>query len=213
MGKILLIGNGPSALENKMGERIDSNEFAKVIRFNRWKFEEDGQERKDNYSEYVGTRCDYWIINDLHLTETMLGINKRDLYERVFVYMPKFKLNANPHLVKTVNSKFDNIKFIPPHIEDQIDNIIDTKPSWPTTGLIGLGWVIDCMQKSPRPDEIYFYGFDSYDLKYKSQHYFEDENSKYGRNKYIENTQDHTPSIEKEYINYMVKNNKIKKLI
>ena len=44
MSKALLIGNGPSAIEKEMGKRIDSNEFDKVIRFNRWKFDLDGSD-------------------------------------------------------------------------------------------------------------------------------------------------------------------------
>lgn len=44
MSKILLIGNGPSAIEKELGSRIDSDEFDKVVRFNRWKFNEDGSE-------------------------------------------------------------------------------------------------------------------------------------------------------------------------
>ena len=38
MSKALLIANGPSAIEKKLGKIIDSNEFDKIIRFNRWKF-------------------------------------------------------------------------------------------------------------------------------------------------------------------------------
>ena len=34
MSKVLLIANGPSAIEKKLGNRIDSDEFDKVIRFN-----------------------------------------------------------------------------------------------------------------------------------------------------------------------------------
>ena len=95
MSKALLIGNGPSAIEKEMGKRIDSNEFDKVIRFNRWKFDLDGSEYKEDFSKYVGTRCDYWVVNDLHITETKLGITKRDLYELVLIAMPKFKFNSN----------------------------------------------------------------------------------------------------------------------
>ena len=38
MSKALLIANGPSAVEKELGKRIDSNEFDKVIRFNRCKY-------------------------------------------------------------------------------------------------------------------------------------------------------------------------------
>ena len=49
MSKALLIANGPSAIERELGERIDSDEFDKVIRFNRWMFKEDGSEHTTDY--------------------------------------------------------------------------------------------------------------------------------------------------------------------
>ena len=59
-------------------------------------------------------------------------------------------------------------------------------------------------------DEVFLYGFDSFDVKYDTQHYFEDETAEYGKNKYKLNpASDHIPLKEKEYINYMVKNNKL----
>jgi len=63
-------------------------------------------------------------------------------------------------------------------------------------------------------NEVFLYGFDSFDFKYDTQHYFEDENAEYGKNKYkLNKTSDHTPNKEKEYINNMLKNNKLKRLI
>jgi len=72
MSKVILIGNGPSALESELGDKIDSNEFDKVVRFNRLKFNVDGSEYTNNFSKYVCTRCYYWVINDLHLNETKI---------------------------------------------------------------------------------------------------------------------------------------------
>ena len=66
MSKILIIGNGPSALKNKCGELIDSDKWDVVMRFNRWDKNDDGTKHND-YSKYIGTRCDYWMINDLRL--------------------------------------------------------------------------------------------------------------------------------------------------
>ena len=85
MSKVLLIGNGPSALEQgELGSRIDSNEFDKVVRFNRWKFDNDGSEHKtfNSLAKYVGTRCDIWVVNDLHMQKppggcSMLGFEKK----------------------------------------------------------------------------------------------------------------------------------------
>ena len=202
MSKALLIGNGPSAIEKEMGKRIDSNEFDKVIRFNRWKFDLDGSEYKEDFSKYVGTRCDYWVVNDLHITETKLGILKKDLYELVLAVMPKFKFDKV--FVNTIESQHTNIEFIPPEYEDDINSIVNFLPKWPSTGVMGMHFAIHHF------DEVFLYGFDSFDVKYDTQHYFEDETAEYGKNKYKLNpASDHIPLKEKEYINYMVKNNKL----
>ena len=56
--------------------------------------------------------------------------------------------------------------------------------------------------------EVYIYGFDTYDPKYDNQHYFENKPNKYKNN----TSKDHSPDKEKQYINYMIKNKKIKLL-
>ena len=87
MSKILIVGNGPSALENKCGELIDSGDWDIVMRFNRWNKDDDGTEWVDN-SKYAGTRCDYWVINDLRIN---VGIERRHDFNTVLVVCPKFK--------------------------------------------------------------------------------------------------------------------------
>ena len=47
MSKILIVGNGPSALENKYGELIDSGDWDIVMRFNRWNKNDDGNKHND----------------------------------------------------------------------------------------------------------------------------------------------------------------------
>tara|TARA_R110000796_G_scaffold133057_1_gene248595 strand:- start:402 stop:1040 length:639 start_codon:yes stop_codon:yes gene_type:complete len=207
--KLLLIGNGPSALNKKMGGRIDSNEFDKVIRFNRWNFDINGEKHIQDFSEYIGTRCDYWAIND-NLFIKWCTVDKfyqmSQLYEKVLVYYPKFKYN--PDLAKNINKDTDKLKNVscisPKHAEDVINQIVDFKPKWPTTGVAVISWAMFSSF-----DEIYLYGFDSYDLKYKTKRYFED----------VENTKskdqiDHTTLLEKEYIRNAIKfSNKLKQLI
>ena len=203
MSKVLLIANGPSAIEKELGERIDSNEFDKVIRFNRWKFNEDGSEHKNNYSKFIGTRCDYWIINDLHLTETKLGIAKRNLYEAVLVVIPKFKFN--PNMVNQVEAQYSNIRFIPSEYEDSVNSISNFSPKWPSTGIMGIHFAIHHF------DEVYLHGFDFYDTKYDNLHYFEGKDAPHGLNKFKFNpSKDHTPETEKKYIEYILKNHNVK---
>ena len=48
MSEIILVGNGPSILENELGSEIDS--FDKVVRFNNFEIE--------GYEKHVGSKCD-----------------------------------------------------------------------------------------------------------------------------------------------------------
>ena len=185
MSKILIVGNGPSALENQYGELIDSDKWDVVMRFNRWNKDDDGTEH-DDYSKYIGTRCDYWMINDLRL---QVGISRRNEYPGVFVVCPKFKFNSE--LFKQIESQYENIKFMPMEYEEYINkNIVDFTPKWPSTGVIGMYFA------TLHFDEVFLYGFDTYDNKYDNIHYFEDKPNKYKG----ESNKDHEPSTEKEFI-------------
>ena len=197
MTKALLIGNGPSALEHKVGKRIDSNEFDIICRFNRGHKQDNGDLNK-GFEEYTGTRCDCWIVSDLR---TQLAISRYEEYKGIFIITPKFKWN--PTVSKTLESKYPNIQFIPPEYEDDINTIVDFSPKWPSTGVVGIHAAVNLF------DEVYIYGFDTYDIKYDNQHYFENKPNKY---KDISH-KDHDPSKEKQYIKYMLNNNKIKTII
>jgi len=185
MSKILIIGNGPSAVEKEYGSIIDSDEWDVVMRFNRWDKHDDGTKWKDN-SKYVGSRCDYWMINDLRL---QVGVDRRNDYSGVFVVCPKFKYNYQ--LFKQIENQYENIKFMPIEYEDYINkNIVDFSPKWPSTGVIGMYFA------TIHFDEVLLHGFDTYDDKYDSIHYFEDKPNKYKNS----SDKDHEPSKEKEFI-------------
>tara|TARA_B100000424_G_scaffold222848_1_gene182182 strand:- start:1762 stop:2367 length:606 start_codon:yes stop_codon:yes gene_type:complete len=185
MSKILIIGNGPSALENKYGNLIDSGDWDVVMRFNRWNKNDDDTRHKD-YSEYIGTRCDYWMINDLRL---QVGINRRNEYSGVFVVCPKFKYNKK--VFEQIENQYKNIKFMPMEYEEYInENIVNFNPKWPSTGVIGMYFA------TLHFSEVFLYGFDTYDDKYENIHYFEDKPNKY-KSKL---NKDHEPSKEKQFI-------------
>ena len=185
MSKILIIGNGPSAVEKEYGSIIDSDKWDVVMRFNRWDKNDDGTKWKDN-SKYVGTRCDYWMINDLRL---QIGIDRRNDYSGVFVVCPKFKYNQQ--MFTQIENQYENIKFMPVDYEEYInENIVDFSPKWPSTGVIGMYFA------TLHFDEVFLHGFDTYDNKYDNLHYFEDKPNKYKG----ESNKDHEPSTEKEFI-------------
>ena len=197
MSKILIVGNGPSALKNKYGELIDSDKWDVVMRFNRWDKNDDGTKHND-YSEYIGTRCDYWMINDLRL---QVGINRRNDYSGVFVVCPNFKFNSQ--VFKQIENKYENIKFMPMEYEEYINkNIVDFSPKWPSTGVIGMYFA------TLHFDEVFLYGFDTYDEKYDNIHYFEDKPNKYKD----KSNKDHEPSKEKKFIKLIKKKYSVKLL-
>ena len=215
MSKVLLIGNGPSALEQgELGSRIDSNEFDKVVRFNRWKFDNDGSEHKtfNSLAKYVGTRCDIWVVNDLHMQKppggcSMLGFEKKDLYEMTLVVTPNFKWDSNFEKdVTNIHNNIPNIRFIDPSFENNINKIVDFRPQWPSTGTVAIAFF------SVNFDEVYLHGVDCYDIKYAALHYFEDKDQVLGKNNFKtkKDKSDHTPDKDKEFIKYVIKNKNVK---
>ena len=200
MSKILIIGNGPSAVEKEYGDIIDSDKWDVVMRFNRWNKSDTG-EIHDDYSKYIGTRCDYWMINDLRL---QVGIDRKDDYKSVLIYCPTFKYDSNSF--NRIENQYDNIKFMPVEYEDYINkNIVYFKPKWPSTGVIGIYFA------TLHFDDVYLHGFDTYDKKYDNLHYFEDEIA--FPNKYKNETKDdHEPKLEKEFIKIMMKQYNVKLL-
>jgi hypothetical protein len=192
--KVLLVGNGPSALESSMGSRIDSDEFDAVLRFNRGHKLDDGT-LNTGFESQTGTKCDYWVASDLRI---QLAIERCNDYKGIFIVTPKFKWNEG--VVKYVSEKHPQIQFIPPAYEDDINSIIDFSPKWPSTGVVGIHFAVNHFE------EVYIYGFDTYDFKYDNLHYFENKPNKFKFNQ----TPDHNPDKEKYYIDYMVNNNKIK---
>ena len=185
-----------AALEKEMGNRIDSDEFDAIFRINRGHKQDDGT-LNVGFEKYTGTRCDYWVVSDLRI---QLAINRCNDYKGIFIVTPKFKWDEN--IKNLVEKKYPNIQFIPPEYEEDINNIVNFSPKWPSTGIVGIHAFINLCS------EVYIYGFDTYDLKYDNLHYFENKPNKF---KNLSNA-DHNPNNEKFYINYMIKNNKIKKL-
>jgi len=204
--KAIIVGNGPSALEKNLGSRIDSNEFDAVFRINRWAYDEDGSSFK-SYPEQVGTRCDYWVVNDLHLTETQLALKYGHQYRGVFVIAPKFKWQHIDKVVTQLKPDYPFLEMVGYQYEDAVNQIVDYSPKWPTTGTISITLALQHF------DEVYIHGFDAYDPKYEGMHYFEGPEALYGRNKYRDGSKaDHAPSKDKQYIKYLTENYNVKYL-
>lgn len=192
--KVLLIGNGPSVLEQNMGERIDSDEFDLVCRINRGHKQDNG-ELNVGFEKQAGNRCDVWFCSDLRLK---LAKERTNEYNQIFVYFPSFKFNKN--IQEDINKNFSNILVLDPFYEQNINKLFNFSPRWPSTGIIAIQYL------QSTEEDIYVYGFDAYDTKYDNSHFFENRPNKYKNT----NRNDHSPNLEKEYINYMVQNKKIK---
>ena len=196
--KALIIGNGPSVLEHQIGDRIDSNEFDIICRINRGHKQDNG-DLNTEYVKYVGSKCDIWFCHDFRLK---LAMQRSSEYDQIFVFYPSFKYN--PNIQDTVNKTCNNVHIVDPLIEGEINQLFNFSPRWPTTGIVAIH------QMHHYPDlEIYIHGFDSYDEKYDNSHFFENKPNKYKNS----SQSDHSPSLEKDYITYMINEGKIKKII
>jgi len=195
MKKALIIGNGPSALENNLGDRIDSNEFDIVCRINRGHKQDNGV-LNIGFEKQVGSRCDIWFCSDLRIK---LALERNNEYQQIFIYCPTFKYNSVKNSIN--NEIYKNVYLLPPKHEENINQISNFKPQWPSTGIIAIQSLVDMDDL-----DVYIYGFDTYDAKYNNLHYFEDKPNRFKDKTGI----DHSPAKEKHYINHMLKNNKIK---
>lgn len=72
--EIILIGNGPSALDHKFGKTIDSYET--VVRFSWFHLK--------GYEEYIGTKTDIWfttVADPARIESAGYGVGYREVYE------------------------------------------------------------------------------------------------------------------------------------
>ena len=115
-----------------------------------------------------------------------------------------FEKAKSSKLTKSIKGFFAKKATEPKKIlkEFRVDNIVDFKPKWPTTGIVGMHFA------TLHFDEVYLYGFDTYDKKYDNLHYFEDKPNKYKDESKI----DHEPSKEKKFIKYIKENHNVKLL-
>jgi hypothetical protein len=203
MSTALVIGNGPSNLDYELGNLIDSDKWDIVVRFNRWEKDDDGNKHGD-YSKYIGTRCDYWVLNDLHLKKAFTYYND---YSYFLIVCPLFKFSQYP--VKDIESKYEKIKFIPAEYEQHVNNnIIDFNNKWPSSGIITLLFIANHF------DNVYYHGFDIYNTNQDKLHYFEDRLNWNQVNKHADKNGHggHIPEKERFLFNHLTKNYSLKKL-
>lgn len=159
-GQVLIIGNAPYN-DIKNGKKIDS--FDKVVRFNSFSTE--------GHQTYIGSKVSDWIVSDSYCTLEMKHFLK------TFKKYPN--VNLNIILPKVFKSNVEKLKrTIPDYVEDKAnilvqgeDIIVDGKYNfgrrWPSTGILGIYHYLSMH------DKIYITGFNHFDPKEKTIHYYE----------------------------------------
>ena len=207
--KVLLVGNGCSATEHKLGKVIDS-EFDLVLRMNRFKTK--------GFEEYVGSKTDVWVVTDnafqwvLDETEGIEGSFNWKNYKSIYIGIPSFKYEHSLNDIET-NIKNKNIQGNILLIPKQVGDIASEKlqipnDKWPTLGMQCL-YTLLLMKEN---HDIYIYGFDGKNKKYKYLHYYDEGYSDYETEKYYNRKITHEDSKEYQHIKDLVSEKKIKRL-
>lgn len=192
MKRALVVGNGPSCLEYEFGNQIDSGEFGDIFRVNRGYKQDDGNQNTHTFNN-VGQKTDIWVCSDLR---AKLAFERKNELKKILIYFPKFKYNQN------YQSTISNVEILHSSLEDRINNLVNFKPQWPSTGIVALMYAIETY------DEVLIHGFDAYDFKYDTIHFFEDRPNKY---KFL-NTSDHSCTSEKEFLSLVQEKYNVKQL-
>lgn len=192
MKKALIIGNGPSCLEYRFEKHIDSGEFGEIFRINRGYKQDDGSSNKNTFSN-VGSKTDVWVCSDLR---AQLAIERQKEINKILIYFPKFKHTQE------AESPFPNVEIIPSGLEDEVNELVNFKPQWPSTGIMAIMYAIK------NYEEVVIHGFDVYDTKYDTLHFFEDKPNKYK----FSNTSDHSCNSEKEFLSLVQEKYNVKRL-
>ena len=170
---IILVGNGPSLLDNKNGSKIDS--FDTVLRFNLY--------NTDKHSEYTGVKTNIWF------TVSNVRITKRKVDEVYFHGWYKDK-ETHPYYLK-LQEYFDNTKVISDDLLTEMRRHFDTNYGMFSTGMIAIYVMLK------QYEQITLTGFDWWNKEYKLHHYFDSNEPQFKEVK----GNGHQPSLEKQFIN------------
>lgn len=145
MKEVLLIGNGPSCLNNEFGELIDSHET--IVRFNDF--------ITKGYEEYVGSKTDVWVKTKKSIK------HDNDKFKHKYYVHPRV-LNSSDNELSRLHEK--GYEIIPVNFHDNIDKLIKGN-SWATTGLVMIYYFMEMGYK------VSIHGFDFFE---NGVHYYND---------------------------------------
>lgn len=207
MKKVVIIGNSPSVTEHKLGDAIDS--FNKVIRMNNFRIK--------GFKEYTGTKLDIFINGSQRWDLNVQLIKKCEkiwaLYPLLQYYQKNTELLISKpiELLKMPRERFivPNIAFIKKCYRDSGYPMERDDIEHPSTGLFGIAFTIF---KFSEEYEIYIHGFDSFKVAVPlkpTPHYYEaDHYEKINPFVYA-----HKHKLEKNYIEKLINEHKIKRLV
>jgi len=132
MDKILLIGNGSSAIKQEMGDAIDA--FPLVCRFNSY--------RIPSFEKYVGTKTDIWVACDI-----FPAWHK----EYLKVYLCSFARNADNPLFIKMKGFYPDCEMFPEWAWQEAFKEMGYHA--PSSGAVATTFFM-------RDYEVYIYGFD-----------------------------------------------------
>ena len=191
---ILIIANGPSVLNHKIGKKID--QFPVIARINNYRIE--------GFEDYIGSKTNIWLNGNNQ------GLNKRDsLPKEVIVLIPPVILNQKGESIHKLIHKRLNInqkKYGLVSYEKMLQFEQMCKPTRLTTGMNSICWAMDIY------DEVFIHGFDFF--QNSKGHYFDgkiiDFFLKIGLKK---KGKKHDLAKERNFFISLIKHGKIKKLV
>lgn len=179
--KILLIGNGPCALDEERGAEIDDFE-GKIVRFNGYHI--------DGYEKHIGTRTDILFIGQLNMNNGQLDKE----YDYIVLYQAKLDGGMGLRKLKE-QSPHNEIKFYPICDKDKLKDMLEMPHKLePTTGCMAIVWFLN------RKCDVYLYGFD---FTTRGFDYFPS-------NKTMTDEKCHDTARERVYVDWLCENNMIK---
>ena len=186
--KILVIGNGESVLNKKLGSKID--DFDCIARINNYKI--------NKYKEYIGSKTSIWFNG------ANQGLYKReDKPGKVIVFIPSIIQEKKDDCNQIVKSRLGTKDF---HLvkSDKIKSYErECDHNRLTTGTYAILWSIENFR------QVYIYGFDFF-INSKS-HYFDNKIISTLKNKgVIPKAKKHDMYKEKAYIDNLLLNGKLK---
>ena len=191
---LLIIANGPSALENKYGNQI--NKFNDIARINNYK--------TDNFKKFIGEKTTIWAN----------GANKKlkpklNPPNKILVFIPYEILNMKmeevlertPRRLKLDPSQYN---LISKHKMKEYENI--SKIKRPTTGLNSILWGLE------NYDKVIIHGFDFFKAGMKEQYYDYWLLKKIANLKIRGIARKHNNIYEKKFVENLIKKQRVIKL-